>query len=203
MRAACPLLCAAAMAALAAPAAAQSAREILYAANGPAVRGLTYCYLVLSGQGDRDGLAQRYDYETPLTEFGTVHPLDAPNGDRRAWRVTYTGSTAGTAAVPENDALSMSIRLNHYECEITISAVPLSEEDQVIGVTEQILEQLDARLAVVEPPRRIAIGGSGPSWQAPFYLVSDSYDARVVFGPRVAPHVGAIWQIELTNQDAL
>ena len=185
---------------IAAPVKAQSAREILYASNGPAVRGLSYCHQVMARGADRDRLAQQYGFQVPLTEFGTVHPLDAPRGERRTWRVNYTGSTAGTAAVPDNDALSMTLRLSGRDCEAAIIGVPLSEDGRVVDVAQQILAQLDPQYVPQDPFRRVLVAGTGPAWHGTIWLQHDRFDAGISFGPRIAPYRGAVWELELVDR---
>lgn len=185
---------------LAAPVQAQSIRSVLYASNGPAVRGLSYCAQVLAGGADRDRLAQAYGFQVPLTDFGTVDVLAQPRGDRRTWRVNYSGSTAGTAAVPDNDALSMTVRLTNRQCEVAILGVPLSEEDRVLGVAYQILEQLNPQFVPEDVFRRVLVAGTGPAWHGTIWLQHDTIDAGIAFGPRIAPYSGAIWELDLVHR---
>lgn len=187
---------------LMAPAQAQSVRQVLYGADGPAVRGLSYCYQTLAGRADRDALARQYGFQTPINEFGFVDVLDEPRGARRAWRVNYAGSTAGTANVPDDDALSMTVRLTERGCEATILAVPTREEDRVLGVAYQILEQLDPRLVpeAIDPFTRVLVAGTGPSWHGTIWLQHPRFDAGISFGPRIPPNRGAIWQVEINDR---
>lgn len=185
---------------LAAPVQAQSLRSILYASDGPAVRGLSYCYQVMVRGADRDRLARQYGFQVPLSEFGTVHPLDAPRGERRTWRVTYSGSSAGTAAVPDDDALSMTVRLRGHDCETTISGVPMAEERSVESATIQILGQLDPQFIPREPFRRVLVAGTGPAWHGTIWLVHDGFDGGISFGRRIAPYAGAVWELELVRR---
>lgn len=184
------------------PAQAQSAGSILYASDGPAVQGMSYCYQVMVRGADPDVLAEAYGFQVPLTDFGTEEVLARMSNGNRWWRVNYTGSTVGTGAVPDDDALSMSVRLRGHDCEVSILGVPLSQEEQVLDVTYQILEKLDPQFVprAHSPFGRILVAGVGPAWHGTIWLQHERFDSGISFGPRISPYAGALWEIELVRR---